>query len=45
VFSVRSVAGCYKQEKPRVSLVVRQLPISKGVNTEAEEATTLESVT
>jgi hypothetical protein len=35
---VRSVMKCYKQDRSRVWLVMRQLPASKGVNTEAEEA-------
>jgi hypothetical protein len=42
---VRSVPRCYKQDKSRVYLVVRQSPASKGVNTEAEEATALIAVT
>jgi hypothetical protein len=35
----------YEQNKSRFSLVVRELPDSKDVNTEAEEATELEAVT
>jgi hypothetical protein len=35
---------CYKQERSRVELVVRQSPASKDMNTEAEEATALEAV-
>jgi hypothetical protein len=42
---VRSVPRCYKQDKSRVSLVVRQSPASKDVNTEAEETTVLETIT
>jgi hypothetical protein len=38
VFSVQSIPRCYKQNKSRVSSVVRQSPASKGVNMEAEEA-------
>jgi hypothetical protein len=45
VFSVQSILRCYKQNKPRVSSVVRQSPASKGVNMEAEEAMALEAVT
>jgi hypothetical protein len=36
---------CYKQEKSRILVVVRQSPASKDVNMEAEEATALETVT
>jgi hypothetical protein len=42
VFSMRSMLRCYKQDKSRVVL---QLPASKFMNTEAEEATALEAVT
>jgi hypothetical protein len=42
---VRSAPRYYKQEWHRVSLVVRQSPASKDVNTEAEGATALEAVT
>jgi hypothetical protein len=45
VISVRSAPRCYKQEKSRVSSVLRQQPASKDVNTKAEEATALEAVT
>jgi hypothetical protein len=45
VFSMRSVSGCYKQDKSRVQLVGGQSADSKGVNTEAEEVTALEAVT
>jgi hypothetical protein len=45
VFSVRSVPRCYKQDRFRVWLVVRQSPASTDVNTEIEKATTLEAVT
>jgi hypothetical protein len=36
---------CYKQDKSIFQFVVRQSPVSKGVNTEAEEATVFEAVT
>jgi hypothetical protein len=39
------VPKCYKQDNPRVQLPARQSPASKGVKTEAEEATALEAVT
>jgi ribosomal protein S2 len=39
--SMRSMPRCYKKNKSRVYLVVRQSPASKAVNTEAEEATAL----
>jgi hypothetical protein len=45
VFPVRSLPRCFKQDKSRVQLVVRQSPASKGVNTAAEEATVFEAVT
>jgi hypothetical protein len=45
VFSMRSVARCYMQDKSRISLVLRQLPASKDVNVEAEGSTALEAVT
>jgi hypothetical protein len=45
MLSVRSVARCYKQEKYRVQLVLRQSPTDKDVNTETEEVTVLEAVT
>jgi hypothetical protein len=45
VFSVWFVPRCYKQNKPRIEIVLRQSPVSKGVNTEAEETTALEAVT
>jgi hypothetical protein len=41
---MRYVPRCYKQDKYRVQLVGRESPASKGVNTEAEEATALEAV-
>jgi hypothetical protein len=36
VFSVRSVLRCFKQDRFRVQLVVRQSPASKDVNIEVE---------
>jgi hypothetical protein len=45
MLSVLSLPRYYKQDKSRVSLVVRQSPAGKDVNTEAEEATALEAVT
>jgi hypothetical protein len=45
VFSMRSVPRCYKQDRYGVYLVVRQSPVSKDVNTEAEETAALETVT
>jgi hypothetical protein len=36
---------CYKQNKSRVQLVVRESPASKDVNTAAEEATALVAIT
>jgi hypothetical protein len=39
---VRSVPRCYKQDKSR-SLVVRQSPASKGVNTEVKRSTAVGS--
>jgi hypothetical protein len=45
VFPVQSVPRCYKQDKYRFALVVRQSPASKDVNTEVEEAAALEAVT
>jgi hypothetical protein len=45
LFSVRYVPKWYNRGKPRVWLVVSQSPGSKVVNTEAEEATDLETVT
>jgi hypothetical protein len=44
VLSTWSVQMCYKQDNSK-SLVVGESPASKGVNTEAEEATELEAVT
>jgi hypothetical protein len=43
--SVPSLPRCYKQDKSRVWSVVRESPVSKGVNTEAEGSTALEAVT
>jgi hypothetical protein len=45
VFSIQSVPRRYTQDKSRIQLVGRQLPASKGVDTEAEEATVLKAVT
>jgi hypothetical protein len=45
VFSMRSVPRCYNKDKSWFYLVGRESPASKGVNTEAEEATALEAVT
>jgi hypothetical protein len=45
MFSMMSVPRCFKQEKYRVQLVVRQSPASKDVNTEAEGSTVLEAFT
>jgi hypothetical protein len=45
VFAMRTVPRFYKQDKPRIWLVVRQLSAIKSVNTEAAEATALEAVT
>jgi hypothetical protein len=42
---MRAVPRCYKQEKSRIELLVRQSPASTDVNTEAEEATALKAVT
>jgi hypothetical protein len=44
-FSMRSVPKCYKQDKSRIQLVVRQSPASKGVKMELEESTAFEAVT
>jgi hypothetical protein len=44
VFSMRPLPKCYKQDKPRFYLVVRQSPAIKDVNKEGEEATALEAV-
>jgi hypothetical protein len=44
-FSVRSVSRCYKQDKPRVLLVVRRSPASKDVDPEVEESMALDAVT
>jgi hypothetical protein len=44
VLSVRSVPSCYKQDKFRFNLVVRQPPASKVVNSESEKAMALEAV-
>jgi hypothetical protein len=41
MFFVQPVPRCYKQVKSRVSLVVRQSPVSKDVNTEVERSTAL----
>jgi hypothetical protein len=40
---MRSVPICYKQDKSRVYLVMRQSLASNGENTEAEEATALKA--
>jgi hypothetical protein len=45
VFSVLSVPRCRKQDKCRVSLVMRQSSASNDVHTKAEKATALEAVT
>jgi hypothetical protein len=45
MFSMRSLTTCYKQDKPRFWLVVRQQPAIKDMNTEGEEAAALEAVT
>jgi hypothetical protein len=45
VFSMQSVQMCYKQDKFKVWLVVRQSPASKDVNTEVQGSTALEAVT
>jgi hypothetical protein len=45
VFSARSVPKCYKQDKSRVQLVVRQSQDSKGVIMEVEGSTAFEAVT
>jgi hypothetical protein len=37
VFSVRSVPRCHKQDNGSSELVVGQSPVSKNVNTEAED--------
>jgi hypothetical protein len=41
LFSVRSIPRCYEKDKCRINLVARQSPISKDLNTEAEEATAM----
>jgi hypothetical protein len=43
--SMRSVPRCYKQDKSRFQLVLRESPISKDLNTEVEGSTALEAVT
>jgi hypothetical protein len=45
VFSMLSVPRCFKQDKFRFELDVKQSPASNDVNTEAEEATALEAIT
>jgi hypothetical protein len=45
VYSMRSVPRCYKQDKSKFELVVRQSPANKDENTEAEKATVLKAVT
>jgi hypothetical protein len=45
VFSMWSFPRCYKQEKFRDKLVVRQLPAIKDVKMETEEAAEFEAVT
>jgi hypothetical protein len=42
---MRSVPRCYKQEKYKIYLLVRDSPVCKDVNTEAERTTALEAVT
>jgi hypothetical protein len=44
VFSVWFVQRCYKQDKSRIYLVVRQLPASKDMYTEVEVSMALEAV-
>jgi hypothetical protein len=44
VFSVRSMLRCYKQNKFKVYLVVRQSLARKDVNTEDEGSTALEAI-
>jgi hypothetical protein len=39
------VRKCYKQDESRISLIMRQSPATKNVNTEVEESTALEAVT
>jgi hypothetical protein len=39
MFSMPSVQRCYRQDKSRIYLVVRQSPASKDVNTEVEAST------
>jgi hypothetical protein len=36
---------CYKQDKCRVQIVVRELPASEGVNIKVQEVAALEAVT
>jgi hypothetical protein len=43
VFSMRSALRCYKQDKSRVSVALRESSASKNLKTEAQEATALES--
>jgi hypothetical protein len=45
VFSMRSVLSCYKEDKSRLLLAVKQSLASKDVNTKAEAATALEAIT
>jgi hypothetical protein len=45
MYFVPSVLRCYKQDKSRFQLVIRQSPAKKGMNTGAEKATALEAVT
>jgi hypothetical protein len=42
---MRVMSRCYKLDKSRVQFIGRHAKVSKGVNTEAEEATALEAVT
>jgi hypothetical protein len=42
---MRSVARCYKQDKSKMYLVMRESPASKDVNTEVESYMVLETVT
>jgi hypothetical protein len=45
VLSMWSLPRCYKQDKSRIELAVRQSSTSKDVNTEIEESTAFEAVT
>jgi hypothetical protein len=42
---MRSVTRCYKQNKSKFYLVLRQSPVSKDMQREAEEPMTLKAVT